>query len=259
MEYIFFGQISPTFKRVSFDIKNPPLKLTIKSPVGKFTYALQLNNTSDIVVVVEAEREIADINTLLNLVVFFTQSFYDTALLLSGVACSVNFTSVYLPNKSLAQVNAQDVSSWLPTNIFDLQTEELFELKNDPIVRVAIADIRYACLEPDLTALFSFRAIETIMNSFGENQKEDRKNNWVLLRENLIIARELIDPVTELSTSNRHGKPLEQTFSDRQLCIQTAMIVLQRYLHYLKGGKVKLNNKRFPEIKAVNDLQKPYE
>lgn len=258
MEYIFFGQLSPAFKRVSFNIKNPPLRLTIDSSVGKFNYALQLNNTADIVVVVETENEIADVNTLLNLVRFFTQSFYDTALLLSGVACSVNFTSAYLPNKSLAQINTQDVSSWLPTNIFDFQTEELFELKNDPIVRVAIADIRYACIEPDLTALFSFRAIEGIMNSFGENKKDDRKNSWVLLRENLNIARELIGPVTELSKSNRHGKPLEQSFSDRQLCIQTAMIVLQRYLHYIKGGKVKLDNQRFPEINSVDNLQKTY-
>lgn len=258
MEYIFFGQLSPAFKRVSFDIKNPPLRLTIDSSVGKFNYTLQLNNTADIVVVVETETEIADVNTLLNLVRFFTQSFYDTALLLSGVACSVNFTSVYLPNKSLAQINTQDVSSWLPTNIFDFQTEELFELKNDPIVRVAITDIRYACIEPDLTALFSFRAIEGIMNSFGEHQKDDRKNSWVLLRENLNIARELIDPVTELSKSNRHGKPLEQSFSDRQLCIQTAMIILQRYLHYIKEGKIKLDNQRFPEINSVDNLRKAY-
>lgn len=217
-----------------------------------------MNNTTDIVVVVETEKEIADVNTLLNLVRFFTQSFYDTALLLSGVACSVNFTSVYLPNKSLAQINTQDVSSWLPTNIFDFHTEELFEMKNDPIVRVAIADIRYACLEPDLTALFSFRAIEGIMNSFGENQKDDRKNNWVLLRENLNVARELIDPVTELSKSNRHGKPFEQTFSDRQLCIHSAMVILQRYLHYIKQGKVRLDVQKFLEIKSVDNLKKAY-
>lgn len=258
MEYIFFGQLNPVFKRISFDIKNPPLRLTIDSSAGKFDYTLHLNDSADVVVVVETEREIADIITLMNLVRFFTQSFYDTALLLSGVACSINFTSAYLPNKSLVHINTQDVSSWLPTNIFDFQTEELFELKNDPIVRVAITDIRHACTEPDLTALFSFRAIEGIMNSFGENQKDDRKNNWLLLRENLNITRELIEPVTELSKSNRHGKPLEQSMSDRQLCIQTAIIILQRYLHYLKEGRIKLDIQRFPEIDSINKLQKAY-
>jgi hypothetical protein len=93
MEYIFFGQTTPSFKRVSFSIKNPPLKLSIDSSIGKFNYTLQLNNTSDVVVIVESEIEIQDVNTLFNLIRFFTQSFYDTALLTTGILCSVNFTS----------------------------------------------------------------------------------------------------------------------------------------------------------------------
>jgi len=252
LEYIFFGQISPSFKRVSLGIKNPPLKRTIDSVVGKFNYTLQLNDTTDIVVVVETETEIDDVSTLLNIIRFFTQSLYDTALLLSGISCSVNFTSVYLPNKSLVQINVQDVSSWLPINIFDFHTEELFELTNNPIVRIAIADIKYACLEADLTALFSYRSIEGIMKSFCENQEE---KCWFRLHENLNTTKEFIDPVTKLSKSNRHGEQLNQSFSDRQLCIHTAMIVLQRYLHYLKQGKTKLDIQRFSKIKSLDDFK----
>src|SRR5688500_10396943 len=100
--------------------------------------------------------------------------------------------------------------------------------------------------------------MEDIMNSFSKSEKDDRKNSWTLLGESINIARELIDPVTELSKSNRHGKPVEQSFSDRQLCIQTAIIVLQRYLHYIKQGKVKFDNQRFPEINSVTSLQKAY-
>ncbi len=54
MEYTFYGQVIPSFKRVSFNIKNPPLRLTIDSKIGKFNYTLLLNNTSDIVVSIEA-------------------------------------------------------------------------------------------------------------------------------------------------------------------------------------------------------------
>jgi hypothetical protein len=57
MEYIFFGQTSPSFKKVSFNIKNPPLKLSIDSSIGKFNYTLQLNQTNDIIVVVESEMK----------------------------------------------------------------------------------------------------------------------------------------------------------------------------------------------------------
>ena len=251
MEYIFYGQINPSFKRVSFNIKNPPLKLTIDSRIGKFTYILLLNDTSDIVVRVESELEIADVNTLLDMVRYFTQSFYDTALLNTGVLCTVTFTSLLLPNKILAQINIQDISSWLHPNIFDFETEVLFELKNNPVARVAIADIKYACLEPDLTALFSYRAIEGIMNSF---ETRDSKKNWIALRDNLNLSRDFFLPVEKLSVLNRHGKPFDQTFMDRQVCIYTAMIVTQRYLHYLNSAKTKLDINKYPEISNIQEF-----
>jgi hypothetical protein len=118
MEYIFYGQINPSYKRVSFGIKDPPLRLTFDSKIGKFNFTLLLNTTSDIVVSIESEKEIADISTWLDMVRFFTQSFYDTALLNTGVLCTVTFTSLILPNKTLAQINIQDISSWLQPNRF---------------------------------------------------------------------------------------------------------------------------------------------
>lgn len=251
MEYIFYGQINPSFKRVSFNIKDSPLRLTIDSRIGRFNYTLLLNNTSDIVVCVESELEIADINTLLDMVRYFTQSFYDTALLNTGVLCTVNFTSVLLPNKVLAQINIQDISSWLQPNIFDFETEVLFELKNNPVARVAIADIKYACLEPDLTALFAYRAIEGVMNSF---ETGDTKNNWIALRDNLNLSRDFFLPVEKLSVLNRHGKPFDQTFKDRQVCIYIAMIVVQRYLHYLNSGKSKLDLSKYAEIATIQEF-----
>ena len=251
MEYTFYGHIYPGFKRVSFTIKDPPLRLTIDSKIGKFGYTLLLNDTSDIVVSIDSDNEITDVSTLFDMVRFFTQSFYDTAFLNTGVLCSIVFTSLILPNKTFSKVNIQDISSWLHPNIFDFDTEVLFELKNHPVTRVAIADIKYACIEPDLTALFAYRAIEGVMNSFNE---AEAKKNWIALRDNLNIHRDFFKPVEKLSVLNRHGNPFDQTFYDRQICIYTAMIVVQRYLHYLKEGKKKLNIDKYPEISAIEEL-----
>ncbi|MEO8860282.1 MAG: hypothetical protein ABI358_02600 [Ginsengibacter sp.] len=251
MEYLFYGQITPSFKRVSFNIKNPPLRLTIDSRIGKFNYTLLLNNTSDVVVNIESDLEISDLSTLLDMVRYFTQSFYDTALLNTGVLCNVTFTSLILPDKTLAQINIQDISAWLQPNIFDFETETLFELKNNPVARIAIADIKYACLEPDLTALFAYRAIEGIMNFFDMG---DTKKNWVALRENLNLSRDFFTHVEKLSVLNRHGKPFDQTFIDRQVCIYIAMIVLQRYLHYINEGKTKLSIDKYPEINTIQEF-----
>lgn len=254
MEYIFYGQTTPAFQSIRFTIKDPPLRLSVESSIGSFNYTLLLNLTNDIIVTVVSETEIKDIDTLLDIVKGLTQSFYDTAFLNSGILSEVIFTSLYLPNKSLCQINNHNISGWLHSNIFDFETEKLFQLKNTQVVKIAIADIKYACLEHDLTAFFSFRAIEGIMNSFTESDKDDRKNSWLILRESLNISRDFFSKVEALSKSNRHGKEFEQSFEDRQICIYSAMIVLQRYLHFLDEGKQKLNPEKYPILKSIEDF-----
>lgn len=254
MEYIFYGQVTPTFQIIRFTIKDPPLRLSIESGIGSFDYTLLLNQTNDIIVTVTTEAEIKDTDTLFDIVRGLTQSFYDTAFLNSGVLSEVIFTSLYLPNKSLSQINAQNISGWLHPNIFDFETEKLFVLKNTPVVKIAIGDIKYACLEHGLTAFFSFRAIEGIMNSFNESDKDERKNSWLTLRDSLNISREFFNKVETLSISNRHGKEFAQTFEDRQTCIYSAMIVLQRYLHYLDEGKQKLALEKYPILMSIEDF-----
>ena len=254
MEYIFYGQITPTFRSIRFTIKDPPLRLSIQSNIGSFNYTLLLNQTNDIIVTINTDSEIQDTDTLFDIVKGLTQSFYDTAFLNNGILCGVVFTSLYLPNKQIYQINSQDISGWLHPNIFNFETEKLFELKNTAVVRIAIGDIKYACLEHDLTAFFSFRAIEGIMNSFNDSDKDDRKNNWLLLRENLNISRNFFNKVEELSKKNRHGKNFEQTFADRQICIYSALIVLQRYLHFIDQGKQKLVSEIFPVLNSIEDF-----
>ncbi len=255
MEYVFFGKVIPSFKKVSFNIKNPPLKLPVGSIIGKFNYTLLLNNTDDIVVVIESETEIKDVSTLVNLIKSYTQSFYDTALLTTGVLCSVNFTSAYLPDKSLAQVNIQDFSSWLRKDIFKFGIELLFrQMIENSVIRIAIADIKYACNEPDLTAFFSYRAIEGIMNSFQTDESDKPIDNWNRLRENLNISRNFFDYVEELSKKNRHGKILIQAFSDRKLCIYSALLVLERYMQYINLDRNKLREGEF-RVLQKDDLE----
>lgn len=242
-EYLFYGKVTPSYLRVSFNIQDPPIRLTIENKFGKLDYALLLNDTDDVVVKINSEKLIDDLATLFDIVRSFTQSFYDTALLSTGVLSRIDFSTIYLPNKTLAQIS--NFTPWLPTDLFDLKTETLFTLKNNPTIRVALLDIKYALLEPDLTPLFAYRVIEGIMNSF-DKLNNDRNKKWLLLRDNLNVTKDFFDFTMKLSTENRHGKLLDQTINDRKICIYTALITLQRFMHYINSNENKLNDKTFP-------------
>lgn len=241
-EYLFYGKVTPSYLRVSFDIQNPPIRLTIQNKIGKLDYTLLLNSTDDVIVKINSEKPIDDLATLFDIVRSFTQSFYDTALLSTGVLNRVDFSTIYLPNKTLAQIS--NLNPWLPTDLFDLKTETLFTLKNIPTIRVALLDIKYALLEPDLTPLFAYRVIEGIMNSF-DKLNNDKNKKWSLLRENLNLTKDFFDFTMKLSVENRHGKVLDQTINDRKVCIYTALITLQRFMHYINSSETKLNDKTF--------------
>ncbi len=258
MEYVFFGRISPSFRRIEFGIKDPPLRFSVESSIGRFDYKLLLNNTDDLSVVVETAQEITDVLTLHFLVRQLTQSFYDTAFFNSGIICTVSFSSVLLPNNVFAGLNIGDLSKWIDTTFFDFEIEKLFRLKNDSAARVATSDIKNACIEYDMTAFYSFRAIEGIMNSFNVDDKENRKISWDKLRDNLNIDRVFFSDVEKYSISNRHGKPFEQTISIRKKSIYSAMIVLQRYMHFLDGGRNKLDQGKFPTVFKIEDIIKSF-
>lgn len=242
-EYIFYGRVTPSYSKVSFSIQDPPIRLTIESKIGKFDYTLLLNNTDDVIVKINSSIEFDDLHTLFDLVRSFTQSFYDTALLSTGVLSRVDFSTIYLPNKTLAQI--QNFTPWLPTDLFDFKTETLFILKNNPTARIAILDIKYALIEPDLTPLFAYRSIEGIMNSFNKGYN-DRNKKWLLLKENLNLTKDFFELTMKLSVENRHGKLLDQTMQERKVCIYTALITLQRFMHYINSNETKLNDKSFP-------------
>lgn len=256
MEYIFFGKIIPSFKRIEFNISDPPLRATINSEMGTFTYKLLLNDTDTISVVVESENELKDLSTLVFLVTQYTQSFYDTAFFISGVICTVRFSSLMLPNQIFASVNTGDFSNWHDKKLFAIPTEKLFALNTNSIVRVATSDIKNGCLEFDMTAFYCYQAIEAIMNSFSNDDAENRKVTWDKMRDSLNIDRQFFADIEKFSIANRHGKPFNQTWEIREKCLYSAMIVLQRYMHYLDEGQKRLEAEKYPIVTTIQDVIK---
>jgi len=173
-------------------------------------------------------------------------------MLTSKIVCVVIFNSVYLPDNTFRVVDLYNIS-WLSSQqVFDFEIPELFNLQTNTTIRVAIGDIKFACIEPDLSGLFAYRAIEVIMHSFREFESERRDHIWAKFRESLNLDFHFFDFVKSFSEPNRHGKPIILSVKDRQNCIHTAMIVLQRFMHYIQGGNTKLDRTKFP---ILNDLQ----
>ncbi len=94
-------------------------------------------------------------------------------------------------------------------------------------------EIRNSIRYPDYTALHCRLAIEAIRNSFDP---EDRSNGWRLLRENLKVSRDTIDSFKDVANNQRHGKNQNQTWQQRQRCMQIAWEICWRFEQYLMQG-----------------------
>lgn len=255
-EYIIYASITPSFRGIKFNVLSPPLTLDIRNGIDNFKLEFLFNHTDTMLLRVTSNAEFSDITTTLNNVKYHTQLLFDTVLLTTGFLNTVTITSVLLPDKQFAQIDLDNVSLWHRKELIDIDTETLFRLNfEDFSLKIAIADLRSALIQPNLTALFSYRSIETIMQSFVSNDsKEDRKKAWDNLRENLNLSRDYFKKVEIFSTASRHGKEINQTFDDRKECINTALIVLNRYCSFLATNKTKLEVAQFPLLNNVTEI-----
>jgi hypothetical protein len=255
-EYILYGQITPSYRGVNFNIDNPPLTLDIQNGIDKFKLEFLFNHTDSVLLRVTSKVEISDLSTMINIVKYHTQLLFDTVLLTTGFLSSITITSVLLPDKRFAQIDLGNVSTWHRKELIDIDIATLFRLNfEDASIKIAIADLRSAFIEAHLTALFSYRSIETIMQSFvnSSSTKEDRKKAWDNLRDNLNLSRDYFKKVETFSTANRHGKETNQTFDDRKEFIYTALVVLNRYCRFLATNKAKLDLGQYPYLNDISE------
>ena len=89
-----------------------------------------------------------------------------------------------------------------------------------------------------------------MMQSMRASDEEKAADAWQRLPDILHVDRAVIDAVRKYADQPRHGRPSNITDGERQTIRKMTDEIVRRYLHYLLGGKNKLDATKFPQLKA---------
>lgn len=103
----------------------------------------------------------------------------------------------------------------------------------EPQVGRALSEIRLAILEPEMTAVHAFRAVESIRHLYLEGRDDDgqeRRRSWERLRTAITVPKDILDWLTDLATPARHGNPVSLSGDDRRRAISVARGVVRDHV-----------------------------
>jgi hypothetical protein len=106
----------------------------------------------------------------------------------------------------------------------------------EPLARLALADLRAAIESPDDTVLLTYRAVESIRQWFLDGDEDDgtsRKASWIAMRSTLSVDERSIRRISELARSRRHGGATPSTAEERKESILIARDVVARFVTHL--------------------------
>lgn len=100
--------------------------------------------------------------------------------------------------------------------------------------RSALNDLGNSILHPRDTAVYCYRAFESLRRHFWEEEgKENRSKTWPLLRERLNLSESWIERTRLLALLPRHGMAISLTEFQRETLIADLRILIHRFLDYL--------------------------
>ncbi|MCC5992880.1 MAG: hypothetical protein JJT99_10180 [Rhodobacteraceae bacterium] len=146
---------------------------------------------------------------------------------------------------------------------FSKQVEgEPIEISPSVVMDLAVSrstfELRAAIRYPDFTAMHCQLALESIRNAFCSDFAKQGwdKEAWVSMRTNLNISEDCLKSFREISTNQRHGRNQQQSWAQRQICMQIAWETLHRFVKYVNNDRGPLNKVEYPELTLTwrNDL-----
>ncbi len=234
---------------IKFDVKNPPLRFMVRAAEGEeHEVTLLLSGGIYLAVVVTTKSVINDIPTLRNQIATVCKSIYDAATFLTGHAITVELLS-------LTEVETNrfwTFGDWVPelsesAHERPLPTEGFINLAISNVhLRSALADLNQAITSPNDTGFYCYRAIETLMQEFKQPGEIESRKSWPRFREALQVTQDWIKPLTDKSTSNRHGELGAISGKERVFLMKRSWILVYRFVCLKLLGARSLPVAEFP-------------
>jgi hypothetical protein len=112
--------------------------------------------------------------------------------------------------------------------------------RQEPLARLALADLRGAIESPDDTVLLTYRAVESVRQWFLDGNEDDpraREKSWIAMRSTLGVDKERTQGLAELAKSRRHGGATPSTGEERKEALLIARDVVERFVIHLNPSQ----------------------
>ena len=110
----------------------------------------------------------------------------------------------------------------------------------EPLARLALADLRTAIDSPDDTLFLCYRATESVRQWFLTGNQDDgdaRKKSWRTMREALGVAEPVTRRLESAAMSRRHGAASPPSADERREIALLARDVVARFVTYLNARR----------------------
>jgi hypothetical protein len=235
-EYMFIGVVLPERAPLTFKIS-----INIHTESGKIaTFEIKIL-MNQIVVRVTSEKEF-DLHELRDVVANNVQSQLDAIGFIKGYAYNLEITRVFSHAKGIDEVFGIDISDLteLHTNMDPMQEinklNKLFVGENGRFIKICLRDLASAIRNPEDTAFYCYRAIESLRNHYASLNGldvSDQNGIWEAFRLFSKIDKASIMRIKDEADPLRHGRVLVISGEQRKAILVTAWQLVDQYFNAL--------------------------
>lgn len=114
---------------------------------------------------------------------------------------------------------------------------------DEPLARLALADLRAAIESPDDTGYLAYRAVESVRQWFLVGEEDDgsaREQSWRDMRVALAVDESPLRGLSRLARQRRHGAVASPTESQRKEALLLARDVVARFVAHINERRASL-------------------
>ncbi len=247
LKYFFNGKVLPERAVVHITPINAQVSVTETELQLKIVSSILLSQISMHVEIIKGEVDLA---SLKNMAESFIRDQVDALGFLSGCGYDVEIDTCF--NEAGEQivfgVNFPGLEQIKDKRLVNYET--VYQLSNSiPSLRIALGDIREAIRSPKDTGLFSYRAIEALMQTFKIAEDNDKDNlAWGRMQSGLNVSREALMKLKGFGDLPRHGKITSISGDERTSVLTFACQIIDRYCVFAREGNQPLDVTIYPVI-----------
>lgn len=188
-----------------------------------------------------AEDEEIDIFTIRNIVQKSVARLTNIAGFSNGVFLTVEITTIKEDSQGISYVYGVDngiLREFIDGFKFDASSIlSSPHLLNDLYLDLMLSDFRETLMSATNTAFFSYRILETIMQSFRQiGGFESKKPAWEMMKSSLLIDESIIRKIEHRATPHRHGDVASFDIIDgleRDEILKFTWSAIEKYIQYI--------------------------